>query len=141
MSQALHQYTPGDTPLSRWANRATWGVQILLAIAFGAAGGAKLIGVAPMVDLFEQIGWGQWFRLLTGSIEVASAALLLTTRTAAIGAVLLICTMIGAVIVHIAVVPSPPVGPVVLGGLAAVVLYRRLPAWRSVPPIQKGEIQ
>ncbi len=40
-------------------NRAIWGVRILLALAFGAAGSAKLAGVEQMVATFEAIGWGR----------------------------------------------------------------------------------
>ena len=51
-------------------NRAVWGVRILLALAFGAAGAAKLVGAPMMVGTFDAIGWGQWLRYLTGAVEV-----------------------------------------------------------------------
>ena len=51
-------------------NRIVWGVRILLALAFGAAGAAKLAGVPQMVATFEAIGIGQWFQYVTGGIEV-----------------------------------------------------------------------
>ncbi|MEL6467531.1 MAG: DoxX family protein [Pseudomonadota bacterium] len=129
MTKSVSGFDPSSPTLatSPWLNRATWGLQILLALVFGAAGGAKLVGAAPMVDLFGQIGLGQWFRYFTGVIEVGSALLLFNARSAWIAASLLICTMIGAVIVHIVVVPSPPIGPLVLGTLSVVVLYRCRP--------------
>ena len=52
------------------------GLRILLSIAFLGAGGAKLAGVDMMVMTFDQIGWGQGFRYLTGAIEVIGVALL-----------------------------------------------------------------
>ena len=54
-----------------------WTLQAVLAAAFLAAGFAKLAGVPFMVDLFEQIGLGQWFRVLTGVVEVVGAVALL----------------------------------------------------------------
>ena len=39
-----------------------WTLQILLAATFLAAGGAKLAGVPMMVQTFDQLGVGQWFR-------------------------------------------------------------------------------
>ena len=41
-------------------------IRVLLTAAFLAAGLAKLAGAAMMVATFETIGWGQWFRYLTG---------------------------------------------------------------------------
>jgi DoxX-like family len=54
----------------RWRQIGLWVVKALLAAAFLGAGGAKLYGVPMMVQIFEQIGLGQWFRYLTGSLEV-----------------------------------------------------------------------
>ena len=51
-------------------------IKILLTVAFVAAGAAKLIGAPMMVESYEVIGLGQWFRYLTGIIEVGGAVLL-----------------------------------------------------------------
>src|SRR5258708_39062694 len=66
-------------------------LQGLLAAAFLAAGGAKLAGVPTLVQLFEQIGAGQWFRIVTGLVEVAGAVALLVPGFAALGAALARC--------------------------------------------------
>ena len=125
MTTAAHPNIAART--GPWPNRIAWSLQILLALVFLASGGAKLIALDPMVDLFAQIGVGQWFRVVTGLIEVSAALCLLKRSTAWIGAALIVCTMIGATIVHLAVVPSSPVGAVVLGVLAAIVLWLRRP--------------
>ena len=65
------------------------GLRILLSIAFLGAGGAKLAGVDMMVMTFDQIGWGQGFRFLTGAIEVIGVALLWLPRRQVIGAAVL----------------------------------------------------
>lgn len=95
----------------------------LLTLAFAAAGIAKLMGVEMMVQTFETIGWGQWFRYVTGIIELGAAVLLWVPGMQAIGAGLLVCTMIGAVIAHLAVLGPPMTPALVLGVLAALVLY------------------
>jgi hypothetical protein len=59
------------------------------------------------VKIFERIGWGDWFRYFTGSVQVVGALLMVLRRTLTIGAFLLICTMIGAMIVDIFVVRAP----------------------------------
>lgn len=99
------------------------GVKALLTAAFGAAGFAKLTGAAPMVGVFEAIGWGQWFRFVTGAVEVGAAALLWVPGAQAIGAGLLVCTMIAAVLFHVFVLGPSLVPALVLGLLAALVLY------------------
>ena len=48
----------------------------ILTVAFVVAGIPKLIGAEMMVEVFAQLGFGQWFRFATGSIEVGAALLL-----------------------------------------------------------------
>ena len=47
-----------------------WALKIVVAALFIAAAGAKLAGVQQMVDEFNQIGLGQWFRYFTGVTEM-----------------------------------------------------------------------
>ena len=49
-------------------------VKALLTLAFVAAGTAKLIGVEMMVQTFDGVGIGQWFRYVTGVIEIGRAS-------------------------------------------------------------------
>ena len=99
-------------------------VKVLLTLAFAAAGIAKLIGVQTMVDEFGMLGLGQWFRYVTGIIELGSAILLWLPGMTAIGAGLLVCTMIGALIAHITVLGmGTSAGVFVLGPLAAITLW------------------
>jgi putative oxidoreductase len=99
-----------DTARSRGraATIALWFVQAATAALFLFAGASKLAGAEAMVQTFDAIGLGQWFRYLTGGIEVVSAVLLLVPSLAFFGAIVLIPTMIGAVITHVFVVGGSP---------------------------------
>ena len=70
------------------------GLRLLLSIAFLGAGGSKLAGVEMMVMTFDQIGWGQGFRYVTGAIEVIGVVLLWLPRRQVIGAAVLGGTMV-----------------------------------------------
>jgi hypothetical protein len=87
---------------------------------FLLAGGSKLAGAAAMVALFDAIGVGQWFRYVTGGIEVVSAVALLVPSLAPFGAIALVATMAGAVATHLCIVGGSPAVPIVLllGSLA-----------------------
>jgi uncharacterized membrane protein YphA (DoxX/SURF4 family) len=100
-------------------------LQGVIAAAFLAAGSAKLAGVPFMVDLFSQIGLGQWFRVVTGAVEVTGAVALLIPGLASIGALWLGGTMVGAVATHLFVLHTSPVPAIVLGLLNAAVIYLR----------------
>ncbi len=102
-----------------------WTLQAIIAAAFLAAGAAKLAGVPFMVDLFAQIGIGQWFRVVTGVVEVVGAVALLFPGLASIGALWLGGTMVGAVATHLFVLHTSPVPAIVLGVLNALVVYLR----------------
>lgn len=95
----------------------------LLTLAFLAAGTAKLMGVGMMVDTFDKVGVGQWFRYVTGLIEVGSAVLLWVPGMQAIAAGLLVCTTIGAVLAHLFLIGPTAMPALVLGVLAATILY------------------
>jgi len=113
--------------LSKTQNRILWTVRILLAAAFAAAGAAKLTGAPMMIEVFEQVGVGQWFRYLTGAIELGSAVLLLVSSTSLIASLLLTATMVGAVITHVSVIGGSPVPAIVLLALSTFVVVRLWP--------------
>ncbi|CAN7678690.1 DoxX family protein [Variovorax sp. LjRoot130] len=114
-------------PVSPTQRRIVWGVRILLALAFGAAGLSKLAGVPQMVQVFDAIGFGQWFRYLTGAVEVVGAVLLLVPATGFFGGLLLAATMVGAAATHVVLIGGNPAPAVVLGALAAFVAWRLRP--------------
>jgi hypothetical protein len=72
-------------------------------LAFIGVGGDKLAGTAVMVELFDKVGIGQWFRYFTGLLEVAGGIGLLIPRYAFYAAVLLALVMVGAIIAHVTV--------------------------------------
>jgi uncharacterized membrane protein YphA (DoxX/SURF4 family) len=105
---------------------ALWVAQIALAAMFFMAGGNKLGGNPMMVGLFDAIGVGQWFRYLTGSLEVIGGALLLVPRASGLGAGLLVPVMLGAIATHFVVLHNSPAMPVaLLAGLLFVAWGRR----------------
>ncbi len=104
---------------------ALWLTQVALALMFLMAGGSKLAGVPAMVTLFGALGLGQWFRYVTGVIEATSGILLLIPSAAIFGALLLIPTMLGAIVINLFVVPASPVVPLLLLVAAAAVAWVR----------------
>jgi putative oxidoreductase len=72
-----------------------WFLSGLVGLVFIGAGGAKLAGVAEMVELFAKGGLRQWFRYFTGFLEVAAGIGLLMSRYAFYAAVLLAIVMVG----------------------------------------------
>jgi putative oxidoreductase len=102
-----------------------WTLQILSAAMFLFAGGLKLAGVPVMVQLFGAIGVGQWFRYVTGAIEVVGAVMLLIPSFAAYGAAALAVTMVGAIITHLVIVGGSPLVAVLLLASTATVAWAR----------------
>jgi uncharacterized membrane protein YphA (DoxX/SURF4 family) len=106
-------------------NIGLWTLQILAALAFVAAGSGKLLGTPDMIALFDAVGIGQWFRYVTGSLEVLGALLLVVPGTTAFGAVLLAVIMVGAIVAHLAVLQTSPAAPLVLFVLTALIAWGR----------------
>src|SRR5438046_7027124 len=109
MAQVLTESTQSA---SGWAgkiiNVGLWMLQIGAAGMFLMVGFFKLSGDPQMVGLFDAIGLGQWFRYVTGSLEVLGAIMLLVPPLGGLGALLLVGVMLGAVPTHLFVVGGNP---------------------------------
>jgi putative oxidoreductase len=81
--------------------------------------------VTAKAEQRHAIGIGQWFRYVTGAIEVSSAVALLVPSFAVFGALALVATMIGAIAAHLFVVGGSPAMPVILLLGSAGVLWAR----------------
>lgn len=85
------------------ANILAWILAVLLAVVFLFAGGVKLFGTRAMVQEFAQIGIGQWFRYLTGVLEVTGAIGMLIPRCRFWAALQIAVVMAGATAANIVV--------------------------------------
>ena len=103
----------------------TWTLQAVVAAVFLAAGMAKLAGVPFEVQSFAQIGLGQWFRIVTGVVQIAGAFALVYPGLASIGGLWLGFNMFGAMVVCLAVLHTNPAPAIILAILNALIVYLR----------------
>ena len=104
-----------------------WILSVMTALAFIAAGGSKLAGAPAMVEMFDKVGVGQWFRYFTGLLELTASIGLLIPRYAFYAAVALAVVMIGAIIAQLTVLAGSPATPVALLVFIGVIGYLRKP--------------
>jgi len=126
MAQVLtevRQSASGST--GKLINVGLWILQIAAAGMFLMVGFLKLSGDPQLVGLFEAIGLGQWFRYLTGTLEVAGAFLLLIPRTSGLGAIMLAGVMTCAVVTHVFIVGGSPLGAIILLVVTGLVAWGR----------------
>ncbi|MDQ6423543.1 DoxX family protein [Paenibacillus sp. LHD-117] len=103
-------------------------LQTVLALAFLMAGLGKIAGAKMHVEGFKQWGLPQWFRIVTGIVEFASAAALIVgywepSWTAA-GALAIAITAVGGVMVHLRAKDSfKQAMPIIVIGVLAVILF------------------
>ena len=105
-----------------------WVLRAGIALAFLVFGWDKFPSApdAEWVRFFAQIGWGQWFRYVTGVTEMLGAVLVLIPWTVTAGLALLACTMAGAALIHIFVMRHPFNAILPLAFLAVLIAF-----WRS----------
>jgi len=80
---------------------------LLLAFVFAFVGAVKLMGAPGMVEEFTQIGIGQWFRYVTGILEVGGAIGVLIPKSRFYGALLIAIVMAGATVTNVAILQVP----------------------------------
>jgi uncharacterized membrane protein len=126
MAQVLTEGTQSaSASTGKIVNVVLWVLQIGAAGMFLMVGFLKLSGNPQLVGLFEAIGLGQWFRYLTGSLEVAGAILLLIPRTSGLAALMLFGVMIGAVVTHVFIVGGSPLMAIILLVVTGLVAWGR----------------
>jgi putative oxidoreductase len=80
---------------------ADWALRGGFTLLFLSAGGEKFGSSGGWTEIFQEIGFGQWFRYFTGAVEVLGAVLLLIPWTITAGLALLACTMLSAALLWI----------------------------------------
>jgi putative oxidoreductase len=102
-----------------------WVLQVLAAAMFLLAGYLKLASSPDMVALFAGIGIGQWFRYLTGTLEILGALALFIPRLRALGALGLAGVMIGALITDVFIVHISPLSALINLVVVVVIAWGR----------------
>lgn len=94
---------------------------------FLMAGGLKVAGVEMEVQLFATLGIGQWFRYVTGLLEIGGAIGLFVPALASTAAMVLAAVMVAAIGTHLFIVGRSPIAAIVL--LASSLTVVRLRGW------------
>jgi hypothetical protein len=118
-----------------------WALRVVLGIAFLLIGATKFAGIANTVAYFEAIGWGQWFRYLTGTVDVVGAVLLLVPRYTFYGTIVLLSSVGTAAVLSLTVLRGNPVWgslamvlqPLVLTLLTVTLAWVTRPVPRGAP--------
>ncbi|WP_035697451.1 DoxX family protein [Glycomyces tenuis] len=113
----------------RGLNITVWVAQALFAAFFVFASVPKILGDDANVASFEQIGAGQWFRVVTGLVELAGAIGLVVPRLSSLAAAGLAIVMLCATWVNQVPLDMPlwaGVNTIVFAAaFAAIAWYRR----------------
>jgi uncharacterized membrane protein YphA (DoxX/SURF4 family) len=94
-----------------------------IALVFVLEGAEKFGAGSGWIKLFQEIGFGQWFRYFTGILEVAGGVLVMIEWTVTAGLALLACTMASAAVILAFVVGRPQDSIFSAGFLVALVAF------------------
>jgi putative oxidoreductase len=126
-----------DAMLSRGAVITSWIGQLTAAIIMGQTLFFKFTGAPEARYIFSTLGVEPWGRYATGMLELITVILLLTPRTAALGAVLAMGLMGGAIMSHLTRLGIEVQGD---GGLLFGLAITTLLAATIVAIIRRGQI-
>jgi hypothetical protein len=87
--------------LSRTQNLISWALQIVVALILFQTLFFKFTAAEESVYIFRTLGLEPWGRIGSGVAELVAVALLLYPRTAALGAVLSLGVISGAIVSHL----------------------------------------
>ncbi|GAA3747748.1 DoxX family protein [Salinactinospora qingdaonensis] len=126
---------------NRFVESLLWIGQVLLAIYFIAFGALpKFSGAPAQVEMFEDIGLGQWFRYFTGLCELGGAIGLLIPMVGGLAALGLVGVMGGAALSNLFLITDATEGVVVNVVVAVPLLliaWGRWPETKRLPALLK----
>ena len=118
-----------------------WLLRILVAVLFVLFGLGKFNSDprGEWFKIFARIGFGQWFRVATGLIELIGGVLFLLPGTARIAAIPLAATMLGAMITDFVVLRNPifMMIPAALLALVLIAAFRDPSLDDTIPNLQR----
>ena len=119
-----------------WRDLVLWVPALFLAWVFAQQGWSKFSDTSGWARAFALWHFPVWFRILIGVLETGAAVLLLTRRTAPMGAALIMAVMLGGMGTHLYWgKPGQMTSELFPLVLAVVVLVGR---WRYLPPMVHG---
>jgi uncharacterized membrane protein YphA (DoxX/SURF4 family) len=115
----------------RIANRVLWVVQILVGLDFIFGAYMKLSGMPHMIEMFDDIGAGQWLRYFVGFCELAGGIGLMIPAVASLAAMGLAALMVGALYTNVFILDES-LAPLLWLILAVVIAWRRWPLTKKL---------
>jgi len=115
--------TDVDQQSSSFTKFAIWILRALVSLLFVAAATMKLTSQPQMVAEFQTVGLGQWFRYLTGALELVGGIAVLAPRSSILGAAILLLVDIGAFFAQIAILHMDWIHTIVIGALIGLLIY------------------
>lgn len=115
-----------------------WTAQILLALFFVVAAGAKLIGTQQAMEQYAMLGFGEWFRWFNGLVELAGAIGLLIPRLCGLAAAGMAIVMALATVADILVLPNPPELTITLCAVFILLAWARWPETQALFRMLRG---
>ena len=106
-----------------WKLIALWVLRVAAAALFLFAGYSKLTGQPMMIETFDKVGVGQWFRYVTGILEVGGGVAVLIPAVSAWAAGLLLLVDIGAFLAQVSVLHEDWIHTVVIGAALGAIIY------------------
>jgi putative oxidoreductase len=103
-------------------------LQSLLVLMFLMAGFSKVSGNKMQVEGFNKYGFPQWFRVVTGIVELVGAAALIVgyweQNWTAVGSIILGITCIGGILTHVRIKDSfKQTFPILLLGIISFIVF------------------
>lgn len=135
MQSATHT-APITTKMTRWAGHIMSALAVLFLVFDGVI---KMLKLAPVMESFALLGYGESVAFGIGLLLLACLAVYVMPRTSVLGAVLLTGYLGGAIASHVRIGSEPfsLIFPIMIGALLWGGLYLRDVRLRALIPLQR----